>query len=376
MVDSLLIGVTSSYAAEFFSEQEIERARRYHRPLYLALGVEIALSFVALLLFIGPLGDLLYRPLEGLHWAVATGLYTAFLVILLRLVHLPIALWRSLLRERRFGLSTQSARGWFVDWTKALVLQVAFTATATYGLVTFARALPDAWAVPLALVAAGFVLLVTFASPFLIEPLFNRFEPLRDDRLHTDLRALAERAGAPVRAVLVADASRRTRKANAYVSGLGATRRVVLFDTFLQQSTPRAIATVMAHELGHRRLRHEAKLTLLATVGVAAAVGVLWLVLGEDAADPRQIPVALLVVSALQLLAAPLGSAVSRRWERAADRFALELTRDPEAFESAHRDIAVANLSDLDPPRAVHLLFGTHPTIPARIAAARRFATV
>jgi STE24 endopeptidase len=376
MIDSLLITSTSSDAREFFSEREIERARRYHRPLHFALGLEIALSLAALLVLIGPPGDLLYRPLEGLHWALAGVLFTALVLAVLRVLHLPISLWRGLLRERRFGLSTQSARGWLADWAKATAVQIVVTATAMCGLVGFARALPELWPLPLVLVAAGFVLLVTFVSPLVLEPLFNRFEPIRDEGLHEELRALAERAGAPVRAVLVADASRRTRKANAYVSGLGATRRVVLFDTFLDRSSPRAIASVMAHELGHRRLRHEAKLTLLGMAGASAAVGVLWPVLRDDAADPRQIPLVLLVLSVLQLLAAPLVSALSRRWERAADRFALELTRDPEAFESAHRDIAVANLSDLDPPRAFQLLFGTHPPIPARIAAARRFATV
>jgi len=207
-----------------------------------------------------------------------------------------------------------------------------------------------------------------------LEPLFNRFAPLADEALATALRALGERAGVPVRDVLVADASRRTTKLNAYVSGIGRTRRVVVFDTLLEAADARQLQLVVAHELGHRRDRHVAKLTLLGMLGAAVAVAVLWAVLGTRVAGSRELPLVLLLLLGLQLLGLPAAAALSRRWERVADRSSLELTVDLEAFERAHVELARRNVSDLAPPRLVYLLLFSHPTAPERLASARAWA--
>jgi STE24 endopeptidase len=189
--------------------------------------------------------------------------------------------------------------------------------------------------------------------------------------LAANLRLLSTRAGVPVRDVLVADASRRTTKVNAYVSGIGRTRRVVLFDTLLQAADPAEVQVVVAHELGHRRDGHVAKLTLLAMAGAAAAVAVLWAVLGTRIAQPRTLPEALLLLLALEATALPAGAWLSRRWERDADRCSLDLTEEPAAFARAHVELARRNLSDLEPPRLVYLLLFSHPTPPERLALGR-----
>ena len=176
--------------------------------------------------------------------------------------------------------------------------------------------------------------------------------------------------------MLVADASRRTRKLNAYVSGLGATRRVVVFDTLLEHLREPEVAAVVAHELGHRRARHVEKLTLLGAAAAAGAVAFLWVLLGPHAGEPRRVPELLFLFGLMEVVAAPVGAWISRRYERIADRTALELTRDPAAVEAVLRSLALVNLADLAPPRALHMLFSTHPTIPERIAAARASATV
>jgi STE24 endopeptidase len=361
---------------DLFGADEIERGRRYHRPLYAVFALGVVLTLAALALLAGPGGELLYRPLDGLPWPLAAAAYSALLIVLLTVVQLPISLWSGHVRERRWELSTQTLTGWLADWLKGLGVGVVLSGLALVGLVALARWLPEAWPLPTAGAAAAFVLLLGFVAPVLLEPLFNRFEPLREERLRAELRALAESAGTPVRDVLVSDASRRTRKANAYVSGIGATRRVVVFDTFLEQSRPERIVAVVAHELAHRREQHVAKLTLLGMAGAAAAVVVLWRVLAEGAGDPSRLPDVLLVLTLLQLVSTPAFAFLSRRWERVADRIALELTRDPEAVEGAFRDLAASNVADLDPPRLVHALLASHPTIPERIARARRFATV
>ena len=152
---------------------------------------------------------------------------------------------------------------------------------------------PGRWRPPLRVaLAVGFL---SFVAPVVLEPIFNRFRPLADERLAAELRALAERAGVPVRDVLVADASRRTTKVNAYVSGLGKTRRVVLYDTLLEAADEGELKLVVAHELGHRRERHIVKATVGAMAGAALWVVLLWALLGSRISSPRELPLVLLI---------------------------------------------------------------------------------
>jgi STE24 endopeptidase len=347
----------------FFSPEQVERARRYHRPRYVGLGLGLALDLVTLAVLaafatwtIGP-------------WWLNAAVLAVFAVVATTVVALPVSYWSSYRREHEWGFSTQSRRAWSMDIFRKVLVGSTISAAGVVALVGLARAFPSWWAAVAAPLAALAVLGLGFVAPLVLEPLFNRFEPLADEALADDLRGLAVRAGVPVRHVLVADASRRTTKLNAYVSGLGSTRRVVLYDTLLERSAPPELRLVVAHELGHRRFRHPAKATALAMAGAVVAVLVLWAVL-PDAADPTVAPLVLLVLSVLELLALPPGTALSRRWERQADRFSLELTGDRVAFVEVHRRLATANLADLDPPRWLYRLLFTHPTPPERIASA------
>lgn len=346
-----------------FTRKEIERARRYHRPLYQALALDLALG-LGVLTALAVWADWRIGP-----WWVAAPLLAAIAVSLSALARLPLGLWRHA-HERRWGFSTQGLGGWLADRAKALAIGCVLSALPVLGLVGLAHAFPRWWPAVAAPGAALLVVLLGFVAPVLLEPVFNRFTPLADRELADELRALAARAGVPVRDVLVCDASRRTRKVNAYVSGIGRTRRVVLFDTLLESAGARELKLVVAHELGHRRARHVAKGTALGMLGAAVLTLVLWTVL-EEPRDPTIAPLVLLAAALLELVSLPFRTWLSRRWERAADRFSLELTRDPAAFEAAHRELAIANLSDLDPPRWLYALLHTHPTAPERIADAR-----
>jgi STE24 endopeptidase len=367
---------------ELFSSEQIERGHSYHRPLYLAALLEIALDLGLLaLLSFTELGDHLYALTFGWPWW-ARGLAFSLCVLALAAgVRLPIAFWAGYLREHAWALSTQSLGGWSLDRVKGLAISLFFSTGALLALLVAARAWPGAWPAIVAVAAAFVALTLSFVAPVVLEPLFSRFTPLADRELVESLQTLAIRAGVPVREILVVDASRRTRKLNAYVSGLGRTRRLVLFDTLLAGASPEEVQLVVAHELGHRRARHVAKATLLGMIAAAAFVAALWAfvrwptlrsALGvTGAGDPRIVPVVLLLGSVLGLLASPLGASLSRRWERQADAFSLELTRDPETFEATHRRLALANLADLAPPRLFYLMSFTHPTPSERIAAAR-----
>jgi STE24 endopeptidase len=355
-----------------FTAEEVERASRYHRPLYLALLLDAVLAAgVLAALAWSSAGDRLFSLVDSLPPVAAAAAYAALVVTCSSVIRTPLAFWRGWRRERRWGFSRQGAGAWFADRGKGLAVSIVLSAGAWAAAVALARAVPGWWAVPAGAALALAVLFLSFVAPVVLEPLFNRFRPLEDEALAADLRRLSEHAGVPVRDVLVADASRRTTKVNAYVSGLGGTRRIVLFDTLLAAADPAEVRVVVAHELGHRRERHVAKLTVVAMAGAACAVLLLWAVLGTRVADPRTLPEALLLLMALELAALPAGSWLSRRYERVADRCSLDLTDEPRAFARAHLEFARRNLSDLEPPRLAYVLLFSHPTPPERLALGR-----
>jgi STE24 endopeptidase len=345
-----------------FSQDDVERSRRYHRPRYLALAVRTALAVGVLigLRFVG-------ADLDAIGWAGAALLWAALVPAAQSLVGLPVDVWSGHERERRWGFSTQSLGGWLGDRAKALGIAVVLTAAAWLGLVALARAVAW-WPAPAAAAAALVVLFLSFVAPVVLEPVFNRFAPLQDVELAARLRSLAERAGAPVREILVADASRRTTKLNAYVSGLGASRRVVVWDTLLDAAGADGVELVVAHELGHRRLRHVAKLSAAAMALAATFVLVLWAVLGRPVA--ADLPDAALLAIGFEAVLLPFLNALSRRYERQADRFAIDLAGGA-TFAETMRELSRRNLSDLDPPRLAYLLLFSHPTPSERLALAR-----
>jgi STE24 endopeptidase len=364
---------------------ENDVARRYHDPRYRAIFADLALGLVvlALVALTGP-GHALSSVVDPLPEALGAFVLGVLLVVLSALVRLPLSVWLGLTHERAFGFSRQTWQEYALDRAKAVGIGAALTGAAMAGLVGAAVVFPSSWPLVASVGAALLVLVLSFVAPVLLEPVFNRFQPLDDPELREAVLRLAEDAGVPVREVLVADASKRTTKLNAYVSGLGATRRVVLYDTLLETATTPEVLTVVAHELGHRRHRHVALATAIGMAGAAGFVFALWALLHAEgvlaaidatgAADARVVPFVLLVGSVLGLLFAPLQAAISRTWEYTSDRFAVEQTGDLGAFESAFARLSDANLPDPSPPRLVYLWLFSHPTVPERLEAARRAA--
>jgi len=339
----------------------------------------------ALILGLTPLGAKLVtlagRPFGG-HWIAQAVLGGLAVVFVGELLVAPLAAWRHTILVR-YGLSTQTWGGLVIDLLKAFVVSAVIGAVALLGFYTITRLFPRWWWAVGAVGAAGLVVLLTFVLPVLVEPVFNKFTPLEPGPLRTELLALAERDGVPVKDVLVADASRRTSAVNAYVSGLGPTRRIVVYDTLLREADPDEVVSVVAHELGHAKDRDVATGTLIAALGAATAVCGLYL-LGawsgllrragvESLADPRGIALIVAVVTVVGLVATPLQNLVSRRIEARADHHALVLTDDPDTFEAMERRLALVNLADVDPNPLEHVLFASHPSTVERIAAARAY---
>jgi STE24 endopeptidase len=215
---------------------------------------------------------------------------------------------------------------------------------------------------------------------------FNRFTPLAAGPLRTDLIAMADRDGVGVRDVLVADASRRTRAVNAYVSGIGPTRRIVVYDTLLREASPAEVQSVVAHELGHARDGDVVTGTVVGALGAASAACLLYLMGGwtgllrlarvDSLGEPRAVALLLAIVAVAGLVAGPAQAAISRRIESRADRHALALTGDATTFAAMQARLSRVNLGDPDPNPVEHLLFGSHPTTVQRMAAAAAWARI
>lgn len=367
--------------------ERVARGKALHAELRPVSYGSLALGLlVALALGLTPLGAALVtavgRPF-GDHWIARAVLGGLAVVLVGELVTLPLAAWRHTVLVR-YGLSTQTWSGWAVDVLKAYAVTAVIGAVALLGFYAIARAAPRSWWAWGAAGAAALVVLLSFVLPVLVEPVFNRFTPMQPGPLRDRLVALAERDGLPVRDVLVADASRRTRAVNAYVSGLGPTRRIVVYDTLLREASEDEVVSVVAHELGHAKDNDVGTATLLAALGAAAAVCGLYLLGGwtgllrragvESLADPRGIALLVAVATVAGLVATPLQSLVSRRVEARADRHALVLTDDPATFEAMQRRLALVNLADVDPHPVEYALFASHPSTVERIAAARAYA--
>jgi STE24 endopeptidase len=208
--------------------------------------------------------------------------------------------------------------------------------------------------------------------PVVIDPLFNRFEPLRPGPLREEVLQLADRAGVDVGQVYRVDASRRTSAANAYVNGLGHSKRVVLYDNLIDRFPHDEVMVVVAHELGHQKhndlLRGLAWLALVAPAGTFLTQALAERLAGRRwTRGPAALPAIALAVSLVALGLGSASNALSRQVEARADSFALDLTRDPADFLKFERRIAVRNITDPDPPRLLHLLFDTHPTTVERL---------
>ncbi|MFC4532238.1 M48 family metallopeptidase [Sphaerisporangium dianthi] len=368
--------------ARDFSPAQIARADAFDAavnvPAYLSLAVTLAVAGV---LVLTPAGAWVVGRVKGPWWLRALLGVVGLSAVSLALKW-PLGMWYET-RLRQYGLSTQRWPEWSADRLKSFAVQTVLVAIMVVAVVWLARRGPRRWWAPAA--AGAFLLTVaaSFVYPLVVEPLFNDFTPLPAGRLRSDLIAMASRDGVPVEDVLVADASRRTTALNAYVSGFGATRRIVVYDTLLRAPAGE-IELVVAHELGHAKRGDVLYGTLVGALGAAAGACLLYLLVSlpvlrrrtgvASAADPRSVGVLLGLMSLLTVLSGPAQNLVSRQIEARADVHALDLTRDAATFAAMQRRLALTNISDLTPNAFEYLMYASHPTTAQRLAAARSWA--
>ena len=316
-----------------------------------------------------------------LPWPVTVVGLVAVVLLVGRLATLPLGVAAAAPPGRLRTQHTGHAADWLLDQARGLGVAVVGTSIALLVLVGCARRWRTWWPAIAAGISAGLVLAGSFVYPLLVEPLFNDFTSMPDGPLRSDILRLADEEGVAVDDVLVADASRRTTTLNAYVSGFGGTRRVVVYDNLVDSQPEDEVLSVVAHELAHAKHDDVLVGTALGAFGVVFGVGLLAALMGlpgvrrtagvSGMSDPRAVALVLALLAVGSLAASPVENGISRRIETRADVAALEVTEDPEAFIALQRALALRALADPSPPVWSQLWFGSHPTVLERVGLAR-----
>jgi STE24 endopeptidase len=370
---------------------ELDRERQEKARVYAAIRRAVSLidigiggAYLALLVATGA-AVTLSRALADLFGSqlLVVGAFTLLLILALSVVTLPLTLLGGWTLPKRFGLSTQTLGQWLVDWLKGIGISLLLGLAIVEVLYRVIAVNSASWW----LVAGGlyvvFVVVLANLAPVLLVPLFFRLTPLPASPLTERLEAIASAVGVRVRGVFRMNLSAKTTAANAALMGIGNTRRVVLGDTLLDQFTDDEIEVVFAHELGHQAHRDiylliaTQSLLTLASLFVCNAVLVVFVSrLGYDRlSDVADLPLIALTIGIAGALTGPIGNAISRRLERAADEFALRTTGGTAAFVNAMTRLANQNLAEYDPDRWIELIFYDHPSLRSRIQLAESFSS-
>jgi STE24 endopeptidase len=354
-----------------------DRASRYHRLKRTVGIVSLAWGVSLMVLLLATGGSVGLRRLAGGHVLP----FVVLLSLVNEMVALPLAFYSGFVLERRYGLSNETLAGWTIDQLKSFALGIVLGGGAAQVIYWCIGAARDRWWLVAGPLFAAVVIGLATLGPVVFLPLFYATKPLSRDDLRERLLRLAERAGARVLGAYEWGLGEKTKKANAALAGIGATRRILVSDTMLAEYSDDEIEVVLAHELAHhvhgdiwKGIAFESVLIVagffLASRVLEAFVTPLGLAGVDDAAG---LPLLLLAAGGVSLVMVPFAHAMSRAFERSADRFALDLTGNPSAFISAMRRLGAQNLAEEHPSRLVQMLFYSHPPLRERIAAAEAY---
>jgi STE24 endopeptidase len=376
---------TTPFSEEtYFNARQIEQGKAYtgtKRAIWFSslLLTGITLMFLAFTQTGLRLRVALAIKANGREWLM-TLMMISTIFVLLRLVKAPLAFFSSFTIPHRFEISNQSLEGWIGDYFLSSLINgviLIFTIMVLYKLMTVFK---KRWWIVSAFFVSGGTILIFWLSPLVIAPLFNDFTPLENPELESKIHLLAEKALVPVDEILVINASKRTKALNAYYSGIGNTRRIVIYDNLLKELNNDEILSIIAHELGHWQKNHILKGLIAGCGGIFIALYAIYLLLAYccsekifglyTPSDPGTIPLLLLIVFVIQTVAIPPECILSRYFERQADEAALELTGDADSFINIEQKLAISNLSDITPPEWYVFLMHTHPPVMERIKTA------
>jgi STE24 endopeptidase len=354
-----------------------DKASRYHRLKRTVSIVSLIWGVVLMIALIASGASAGLRNVARGHVVP----YVVLLSLVNEMVGLPLGFYSGYVLERRYGLSNETLGGWALDQVKSFALGIVLGGAAAQVVYWCISGSPDRWWLTAGVIFAVLFVGLTLLVPVVFLPLFYSIKPLAREALSMRLLRLAERAGARVLGAYEWGLGEKTKKANAALAGIGGTRRILVSDTMLAEYSDDEIEVVLAHELAHhvhgdiwKGIAFE---SVLIVAGFFLASRLLQLFIaplrlaGPD--DVAGLPLLLLAAGAVSLVMVPFAHAMSRAFERSADRFALDLTRNPSAFISAMRRLGAQNLAEEHPSRLVQVLFYSHPPLRERIAAAEAF---
>jgi len=374
-----------------------ERVTKLNRPL---LCGGIAAFFALLVVFLTATAE---HPVSGgsvglaLAWGIIgvfvsrserfalTTFYILIFFLLLEVLNFPFAYYRSFVVEHYFGLSHETFGKWFADLLKGNLVGFIIPILLVPLVYSAVRNNPKSWWAWIAVGSVPVTILMLVIQPVYLDPLFNKYEPLKDEALRDRILSLAEESGISGGRVFQVDKSKETEKINAYVTGVFGTKRIVLWDTTLNKMTDDEVAYVMGHEMGHYVLHHIWKLIIVIAITlfvllfvISRTIGLLIRKYGDrmgfhELSDIASLPLAMLMLSILMFFVAPVFNGYSRSIEHDADVFGLELTQDGNTAASAFVKLANENLSNPSPHPFVEFWLFNHPTLSDRIAFCKEY---
>jgi STE24 endopeptidase len=359
---------------KYFDREQIKKASEYNR---ISLDISIARRFISWAIMIGII-ILFFKYFKNTRVNVMMAfLIIAAIYILIELILLPLSYYRDYIIEHRFGLSNLTTAMWFSDYLKENGISILLSSMGMMGIYALMVYVPGYWWVISSVILAIFIVIMTYLYPILIDPLFYKFKELEDKKLQEEIIDMANKAGIGVKNVLVADASRKTVKANAYFAGVGGSRRIVVYDNLVDNFKDEEALSVIAHEMGHWYHGHIFKNIIVGIISGTMGLFLINLIFVRSGmiGGFRSIFVIILFVSLISFLFLPAQNAISRSFERQADHFALQATGNPEAQVGLMVKLADSNLSNVKPANYIKYFLYSHPSIMERIETAKSFIT-
>ena len=351
----------------YFDSGFLGRAADYNRTVLLASVLDrfITWSFMGILLLLFWKYSYMSARINIGLAALAFFIFTFALFLFL----LPLQYYQEFVISHRFGLSNQTLSAWFGEALKEAVLYMIISTgglTAVYALMIY---VPKYWWLVAIAVFIIFIVFANFIFPILIDPLFYKFEPLEDEELEKAILGVTDKAGVSVGSILVADASRKTNKVNAYFTGIGKSKRIVIYDNLLEKYSKKEVVSVIAHEVGHWKYMHVAKNIIFGIAGMIIIFFIIFMLKGgiNMEVSVRLVLILFIAFSLIAYITNPISNLLSRRFEVQADMTAAELTGDSQTQVEMLQKLAQSNLSYVSPSGVLKFLIYTHPPIMERI---------
>jgi STE24 endopeptidase len=385
--DTSKITSSQSVQTELEKKERLDKAIKYQRTKNIHYFVDQGYSLILLVLFLflgisAYLRSQVEKITRKRFWVVA--FYTLLFLIMAFIVGFPSNYYGFSL-EHRYELSNQTFFQWLGEQIKGLLVTVVIALIAVEGIYLALKKAPRTWWIYVSVVFIIFTVIMVNLAPVLIMPLFNKYTPLPAGELRDKLVDLSHKANVKVGDIFTMDMSKQTKTVNAMFTGLGNTKRIVLGDNLIDEFTPDEIEVVIAHEMGHNLLHHIWKFIILSSIMAGVGFFLIHLLGGkiitkfrnrmkiENMADVAGLPLLFLIFMVYGIITMPIGPAFSRHMERQADKFALDMTHNKEAFISAMNKLAYINLSDPNPSPIIEFLLYDHPPISKRIKFAEEY---